>query len=269
MTTHVSKFSIVTAFLALTCIALGAGMSGDSGESSQPQPAAKAGKRLPIPGLSRQPSAAASEVLLDPNDTVILLLDHQTGLFQTVKDVPVSELRTNTVALAQIAKLGKAPIIYTASEPNGPNGPLMDELNAFKDYAQYVPRKGEISAWDNADFVTAVEQTGRKTLVIAGVWTSVCVAFPALQAKADGYTVYFVTDASGDPSVMASQTTVARLAAAGITPVSTNAVLCEFQRTWNRPDAAEWGAIYGQVAPHYKAVYESYLRAQEAAKQAK
>ena len=219
-----------------------------------------------IPGITHQPSPAARGSLLDPSDTVVLLLDHQTGLFQTVKDVPVAELRNNTVALANIAKLGKAPIIYTASEPNGTNGPLMDELDAFKDYAQYVPRKGEISAWDNADFVKAVEATGRKTLVIAGVWTSVCVAFPALQAKADGYKVYFVTDASGDPSVMASQTTIARLSQAGIIPVSTNAVLCEFQRTWNRPDAAHWGGIYQQLVPHYKAVAESYKRAQEAAK---
>jgi len=170
------------------------------------------------------------------------------------------------VPLANIARLGKAPIIYTASEPNGPNGPLMDELKAFESYAQYIPRKGEISSWDNADFVNAVEATGRKTLIIAGVWTSVCVAFPALQAKADGYNVYFVTDASGDPSVMASQTTIARLTAAGIIPVSTNAVLCEFQRTWNRPDAAQWGAIYNQLVPHYKAVSESFNRAQEAAR---
>lgn len=230
--------------------------------SGQP---ARGGQPGPIAGLSRQPSPAASRVLLDPNDTVILLLDHQTGLFQTVKDVPVAELRSNTVALANVARLGKAPIIYTASEPNGPNGPIMDELDAFASDAQYVARKGEISAWDNADFVKAVEATGRKTLVMAGVWTSVCVAFPALQAQADGYKVYFVTDASGDPSVMASQTTIARLSAAGIIPVSTNAVLCEFQRTWNRPDAAQWGAIYAQLVPHYKAVAESYKRAQDAA----
>lgn len=252
------------AVLTITALLLGVGTPSDA----HAQPAA--GKaRAPIAGLSRQPTPAAAEALLDSSDTVILLLDHQTGLFQTVKDVPLAELRKNTVALASIAKLGKSPIIYTASEPNGPNGPLMDELNAFKDYATFVPRKGEISSWDNAEFVKAVEATGRKTLVIAGVWTSVCVAFPALQAKADGYKVYFVTDASGDPSVMASQTTVARLAAAGIIPVSTNAVLCEFQRTWNRPDAVQWGDIYGQLVANYRSVVESYQRAQEAAKATK
>lgn len=252
----------------MTCAGLlAAGMAAAAFPQGDKQPA-RTGQPTLIAGLSRQPSPAAREVLLDPNDTVVLLLDHQTGLFQTVKDVPLSELRANTVALASIAKLGGAPIISTASEPNGPNGPLMDELDQFASYAKYVPRKGEISAWDNADFVSAVEATGRKTLVIAGVWTSVCVAFPALQAKADGYKVYFVTDASGDPSVLASQTTIARMTQAGIIPVSTNAVLCEFQRTWNRPDAAEWGGIYNQVVPHYKAVYESYLRAQKAAKPA-
>jgi nicotinamidase-related amidase len=199
---------------------------------------------------------------------VILLLDHQTGLLQTVKDVPPAEVRTNTIALTNIAELAGAPIIMTASEPNGPNGPLIEELQKIQgSKAQYVPRKGEISAWDNADFVTAVEATGRRTLVIAGIWTSVCVNFPALQAKADGYRVYFVTDASGDPSVLASQTTIARAVQGGIVPVTTNVVLCELQRTWNRPDAAKWGAIYGQIVPNYRAAIESYQRAQEAAKQ--
>ena len=219
---------------------------------------------------ARQAGAAETKnVLLDPADTVILLLDHQNGLFQTVKDVPVAELRTNTVILAKLAKLAKVPVITTASEPNGPNGPLMHELKEVAPDAIYVPRKGEISAWDNEDFVKTVKNTGRKTLVIAGVWTSVCVAFPALQAKAEGYNVYFVTDASGDPSPMASQTTIARLTQAGIVPMSTNAVFCELQRTWNRPDAAQYAELYAAYAPNYQAVMESYKRAQEAAGQSK
>ena len=222
-----------------------------------------------IAGLSRQPSEAARQVLLDPNDTVILLLDHQTGLFQTVKDVPLRDLRANTVVLAKIGELAKAPIIYTASEPGGSNGPIMEELAAAAPSAKYVGRKGEVSAWDNDDFVKAVEATGKKTLIMAGVWTSVCVTFPALQAKADGYKVYAVMDASGDPSQMAYECTLARLTQAGVIPVSTNAVLCEFQRTWNRPDAAQWGALYNELVPHYRAVSESYQKAQEVAKQPK
>lgn len=213
--------------------------------------------------------SGGGKALLDPSDTVILLLDHQTGLFQTVKDISVSDLRANTAMLAKLATLLKIPVITTASEPNGPNGPLMPEIHRFAPHATYVPRNGEVNAWDNDAFVKAVRATGRKTLLMAGVWTSVCVMFPALDAKAAGYKVYAVIDASGDPSEMASRVTVARFAQAGIVPTSTNAVLSETHRTWNRPEAAELAKLYGLVAPNYAAVMESYGKAQEAALQKK
>ena len=222
-----------------------------------------------IEGLSRQATQAASDALLDPNDAVLLLLDHQTGLFQTVKDVPIRDLRANTVALAKIAGQAKMPIIYTASEPGGPNGPIMEELAAAIPNAKYIARKGEVSAWDNDDFVKAVEATGRKTLIMAGVWTSVCVAFPALQAKADGYRVYAVMDASGDVSQMASDVALARMTQAGIIPVTTNTILSESHRSWNRPDAAQIGGLYAELVAHYRAVAESYRKAQEAAQGAR
>ena len=214
-----------------------------------------------------QPAAApGSPALLDPADAVILLLDHQAGLFQTVKDISVAELRTNTIALARLSKLMKVPIITTASVPDGPNGPLMPEIHQANPAAIYVGRKGEISSWENEDFLKAVRATGRKSLIIAGVWTSVCVAFPAIQAKAEGYRVYAVMDASGDPSPMASQTTLARLTQAGVIPISTNAVISEMQRTWNRPDGAAFAALYGAVSPNYQAVIESFQKAQEVKK---
>ena len=207
--------------------------------------------------------------LLDASDTVILLLDHQTGLFQTVKDISVAELRSNTIMLAKLATLLKIPVIITASEPNGPNGPLMPEIQQFAPHAKYVGRKGEVNAWDNEDFVNAVRATGKKTLIMAGVWTSVCVMFPALDAKAAGFKVYAVIDASGDPSEMASRTSLARFVQGGVIPTTTNAVLSEVHRTWNRPEAAEIGGLYAHVSPNYAAVVESYLKAQEVAKQSK
>jgi nicotinamidase-related amidase len=207
--------------------------------------------------------------LIDTSDTVMLLLDHQAGLFQTVKDISVAELRANTVMLAKLATLLKIPVITTASEPNGPNGPLMPEIHQFAPQAQYVGRKGEVNARDNDDFVKAVRATGKKTLIMAGVWTSVCVMFPALDAKAAGFKVYAVTDASGDPSEMASRTTLARFIQAGVIPTSTNAVLSETHRTWNRPEAPELAKLYALVAPNYAAVIESYQKAQDVAKQAK
>ena len=203
--------------------------------------------------------------LFNPSDTVILLLDHQTGLFQTVKDIPLTDLRTNTAVLAKLATLAKIPVITTASEPTGPNGPLMPEIHQLAPTATHVARKGEISAWDNADFVKTVRATGKKTLIMAGVWTSVCVVFPAIQAKAEGYTVYAVIDASGDMSQMASQAALDRMTQAGIVPVTTNVVVTEVQRTWNRPDAAKYAELYAEFAPHYRAAIESYQKACESA----
>jgi nicotinamidase-related amidase len=207
--------------------------------------------------------------LLDPSDTVFLLLDHQAGLFQTVKDISVAELRSNVVMLAKLATLMNIPVITSASEPNGTNGPLMPEISEFAPHAVNVPRKGEVNAWDNEDFVETVHATGRKTLIMAGVWTSVCVMFPALDAKLAGYNVYAVMDASGDVSEMANRTTLARFVQAGVIPVTTNAVLSEVHRTWNRPEAAEIAKLYAHVSPNYAAVVESYIKAQEVARQFK
>jgi hypothetical protein len=123
-------------------------------------------------------STGGGQALPDPSDTVILLLDHQAGLFQTVKDISIAELRSNATLIAKVATLLKIPVITTASEPNGPNGPLMPEIHQFAPHAVYVPRKGEVNAWDNEDFVKTLRATGRKTLIMAGVWTSVCVMFP-------------------------------------------------------------------------------------------
>jgi len=107
-------------------------------------------------------STGGGQALIDPSDTVMLLLDHQSGLFQTVKDISVAELRANTVALAKLATLLNIPVITSASEPNGPNGPLMPEIHQFAPHAVFVLREGEVNAWDNEDFVKAVRATGKK-----------------------------------------------------------------------------------------------------------
>jgi nicotinamidase-related amidase len=225
------------------------------------------GKNAIHDGIEHEPGGG--KALFDPTDTVMLLLDHQSGLFQNVKDISVAELRANTTALARLATLHQVPVILTASVPDGPNGPLMPEIREAAPHAVYVPRKGEVNAWDNAAYVNAVRQTGKKTLIMAGVWTSVCVMFPALDAKAAGFKVYAVMDASGDPSEMASRTTLGRFVQAGIVPTSANAVICEMHRTWNRPDAAQLAELYTMVSPNYRAVMESYQKAQDVARESK
>lgn len=204
--------------------------------------------------------------VIDPDDAVMLLIDHQSGLFQTVNDMPMPKLRAHAAALAKMATLAKMPVITTASVPQGPNGPLIPEIHENAPHAKYVARKGEINAWDNPDFVAAVKATGRKTLIIAGTITSVCMAFPAISAVHDGYKVFAVVDASGTCSKMAQEITLARVVQAGVVPMDTAAVASEIQRTWHREDALQWAEIYTRIFPEYGLLIESYGKAQDVVK---
>ena len=98
--------------------------------------------------------------IIDPDNAAMLLIDHQSGLFQTIHDMPFSAVRAHAVALARMATLAGMPVITTASVPQGPNGPLIPEIHASAPHAHYVARRGEINAWDNPDFVAAVKATG-------------------------------------------------------------------------------------------------------------
>jgi nicotinamidase-related amidase len=201
--------------------------------------------------------------IIDPANVAMLLIDHQSGLFQTVKDMPMPELRGNVTTLAKVATLSRIPVITTASVPQGPNGPLIPEVHEYAPHAQYVARKGEINAWDNPDFVAAVKATGKKQLIIAGTITSVCMAFPSIAAAYDGYQVFAVIDASGTYSKMAQEITLARVVQAGVVPMDTAAVCSELQKSWNREDALQWAGAYSQVFPWYQLLIESYAKAQE------
>lgn len=204
--------------------------------------------------------------VIDPADAAMLLIDHQSGLFQTINDMPMPKLRAHAAALAKMATLCNLPVITTASVPQGPNGPLIPEIHQNAPHAQYVARRGEINAWDNPDFVAAVKATGRKTLIIAGTITSVCMAFPAISAVHEGYKVFAVVDASGTYSKMAQEITLARVIQAGVVPVDTAAVASELQKTWHREDAAQWAEIYTKIFPEYQLLIESYGKAQEVIK---
>lgn len=205
--------------------------------------------------------------MIDPEDAVMLLIDHQSGLFQLVKDIDLPVLRSNVTALAKVARLAKIPTFTTASVPDGPNGPLIPEIHQYNPEAVYIPRTGQINAWDNPAWVEAIEKTKRKTLLMAGTLTSVCMAFPALSAVVAGYKVFCIVDASGNWSKMATDITLARVVQAGAMPIDTFAVLAELQSTWNRPDAMEFAAIFADhIIPGYRALIESYDKAQSVQK---
>jgi nicotinamidase-related amidase len=211
--------------------------------------------------------AVANKWMIDPNDAVLLLIDHQSGLFQLVKDIDMLTLRSNVIALAKVARLAKIPTFTTASVPDGPNGPLIPEIHELNPDAIYIPRTGQINAWDNPKWVEAIENTGRRTLLIAGTLTSVCMAFPTLSALVAGYKVFCIIDASGNWSSMATEITLARVVQAGAMPVDTYAVMAEIMGTWNRPDAMEFAAVMpAHIVPHYRLLMESYDKAQKVQK---
>jgi nicotinamidase-related amidase len=205
--------------------------------------------------------------MIDPSDAVMLLIDHQSGLFQLVRDIDQPTLRSHVVALAKVARLAGLPTFTTASVPDGPNGPLIPEIHQHNPDAVYIPRTGQINAWDNPAWVSAIEKTGRRTLLIAGTLTSVCMAFPTLSALVAGYRVFCIVDASGNWSKMATDLTVARITQAGAVPIDTYAVLAELMGTWNRKDAMDFAAIMvDHVVPPYRALMESYDKAQSVQK---
>jgi nicotinamidase-related amidase len=211
--------------------------------------------------------AAGNKWMIDPNDAVLLMVDHQSGLFQLVRDIDQPTLRHHACALAKVAHLAKIPTFTTASVPDGPNGPLIPEIHEHCPEAVYIPRTGQINAWDNPKWVEAIEKTKRKTLLIAGTLTSVCMAFPTLSALVAGYKVFCIVDASGNWSKMATDITVARIVQAGAIPTDTYAILAELMSTWNRADAMDFAQVMmDHVVPPYRALMESYDKAQNVQK---
>lgn len=196
-------------------------------------------------------------VRLDKDNAVVLLVDHQDGLLSLVRDIDPDKFKNNVLALADIAEYFKLPTILTTSFESGPNGPLVPELKEKFPDAPYIARPGQINAWDNEDFVKAIEATGRKQLIIAGVVTEVCVAFPALSAIEAGYDVFVVTDASGTFNQITRDAAWNRMSQAGVQLMSWFAVASELHRDW-RNDVEGLGTLLNNHIPDYRNRMNSY-----------
>jgi nicotinamidase-related amidase len=194
---------------------------------------------------------------LDKDQAAVLLVDHQAGLLSLVRDFNPDQFTNNVLALADLAKYFKLPTILTTSFEDGPNGPLMPELKQLFPDAPYIPRPGQINAWDNDDFVGAVKATKRKQLIIAGVVTEVCVAFPALAAIEEGYDVFVVTDASGTFNAVTRDSAWDRMTNAGAQLMGWFGVACELHRDW-RNDVEGLGTLFANHIPDYKNLMTSY-----------
>ena len=187
----------------------------------------------------------------------MLLVDHQTGLLSLVRDIDPDKFKNNVLALADIAKYFNLPTILTTGFETGPNGPLVPELKELFPDAPYIARPGQINAWDNEDFVAAVKATGKKQLLIAGVVTEVCVAFPTLSALAEDFDVFVVTDASGTFNDMTQKAAWSRMEQAGAQLMTWFGVACELHRDW-RNDVEGLGTLFSNHIPDYRNLINSH-----------
>lgn len=196
---------------------------------------------------------------LDKDQAAVLLVDHQTGLLSLVRDIDPDKFKNNVLALADLAKYFNLPTILTTSFEDGPNGPLVRELKAIFPDAPYIARPGQINAWDNEDFVKAIKATGKKQLIIAGVVTEVCVAFPALSALEAGFDVFVVTDASGTFNEITRHSAWDRMSSSGAQLMTWFGLACELHRDW-RNDVEGLGALFSNHIPDYRNLITSYTK---------
>lgn len=171
--------------------------------------------------------------LLTPDECVVTLIDHQPQMTFGVASHDRVMVINNAVALAKAAKLFNVPVVLTTVAAKSFSGDLLPEIQSV--FPDQVPiDRTTMNSWEDPNFKAAIEQTGRKKIVLAGLWTEVCVCFPTVQAIQAGYDVYVVADACGDISVEAHERAIQRAIQAGAVPMTSLQVMFEWQRDWAR-----------------------------------
>ncbi|MES2790362.1 MAG: hydrolase [Planctomycetota bacterium] len=171
--------------------------------------------------------------LLTPENCTVILIDHQPQMTFGVANIDRQVLVNNTLILAKAAKIFQVPVILTTVETESFSGNMWPQITELFPGNAPIERTS-MNAWEDKKFLAAVEKAGRKKLVMAALWTEVCLAFPAIQALEAGYEIYAVEDASGGTSEVAHRAAMDRIVQAGAAPVSALQVLLEFQRDWAR-----------------------------------
>jgi nicotinamidase-related amidase len=173
--------------------------------------------------------------LLNPRNSAVIFIDFQPQMTFGVANIDRQTLFNNVIGLAETAKAFKAPVVLTTVESESFSGYLWPQLLDIFPNQKPIERTS-MNSWEDQKFVKAVQNTKRKKLVIAALWTEVCLAFPALEALDAGYEVYAVADASGGTSQMAHDYAMQRMIQAGVVPVTWQQVLLEYQRDWARKE---------------------------------
>lgn len=180
--------------------------------------------------------APAEDPFLSPENSVLILIDYQSPILKGVRNIDHKDLINNVSGLIKTAVLYDIPIIFSHVAV-GLNGyaPMIEELQELAPDAVFVDRTS-VNAWEEPEFVSAVEATGRKKLIMGGLWTDVCLAYPAIEAEREGYDVYVPEDAVGSISQMSHENGMARMRAAGVETITWNVVPAELQRDHARKD---------------------------------
>lgn len=175
------------------------------------------------------------------DNSVMLLIDHQVGTMQLIKNIPLEVAKRNTLALAKTAKILNIPVVLTSSQEENVQGPLMPELKNIlpEAFEKRIKRAGIVNAWNDANFKKAVEDTKRKNIIMAGVTTDVCLVYPAIDACREGYNVQAVMDASGSPFDISEEMSRRRMERAGVVLTATNTLMAELAQDWSRPEGSQ------------------------------
>lgn len=196
---------------------------------------------------------------LDKNNAALLVVDHQIGLSELVRDYSPTEFRNSIFAHAAIGKLFSLPTVLTTSADTGPNGPLPKEIIEMHPTALFIHRQGEVDAWDNADFRAAVEATGKKQIILAGIVTEVCTSFLALSLREAGYEVWANTDASGTFTDKLAADANRRMEQAGVHLMGIFGIAMDLMRDWrNTPGSAEVLPFLDQYLVPYSLVARAH-----------
>lgn len=187
------------------------------------------------------------KTLLTPDNCTFAFIDHEPQMFFGVQSADRQMIINNVVGLAKTAKIFKVPTILTTVAAQTFSGPLIPELQAVFPDQKPIDRT-TMNSWEDKNFVAAIQNTKRKKIVMAALWTEVCLAFPAISAIEAGYEVYAVIDASGASSTEAHEIAIKRMIQAGVIPVTWLQVLCELQRDWGRQET--YDAVMKLIKEH-------------------
>jgi len=188
--------------------------------------------------------------LLTPDNCAVAFIDHQPQMLFGTSNFDRQSIINNTVALAKATRIFDVPVVLTTVETKSFSGNMWPQLKAVFPGQEPIERSS-MNSWDDPKFVNAIAKTGKKKIILAGLWTETCIALPTIQAIHDGYEIYVAEDCCGDVSQLNHDNAMRRMIQAGAKPVTALSTLLEWQRDWAQRDT--YDAVMDLVKNHFGA----------------